>query len=97
LTAYPVAYCAPGSKTAAALTLMLKGEQVAEIAEHPWLAGHTDILVVREDPHILLSSEALRVEVTSRTQDAIRFRWEEDLTMRTVRRRPPPSALVDRD
>lgn len=48
--AYPVAYCAPGSRLAAALTLMLKGEQVARIEEHPWLEGATGVYVVTEDP-----------------------------------------------
>lgn len=95
MTSYPVAYCAPGGRTAAAIALMLQGEQVAEIAEHPWMSGRSDILVVREDPQILISSEAFRVEVTSRTEDAIRFRWEEDLLVRTMRRQPPLSALVD--
>lgn len=42
----PTAYCAPGQKLAAALTLMFKGEDVAEIREHPWLEGSTDVLVV---------------------------------------------------
>lgn len=44
--AYPVAYCAPGGKLAAALTLMLKDEQVARIEEHPWLEGAEGVYIV---------------------------------------------------
>lgn len=42
----PTAYCAPGRQFAAALALALRGERVAEIVEHPWLEGSTDVLVV---------------------------------------------------
>lgn len=42
----PTAYCAPGRKLAAALTLMFKVEDVAEIREHPWLEGSSDVLVI---------------------------------------------------
>ena len=47
---YPIAYCAPGRKFDAALTLMFKGEQVARILEHPWLEGKTDVIVISEPP-----------------------------------------------
>lgn len=46
MTSLPTAYCAPGRRMISALTLMLEGEQVAEIVEHPWLAGKTEILIV---------------------------------------------------
>jgi hypothetical protein len=42
----PTAYCAPGRQFTAALTLALRGERVAEIVEHPWLPGSTDVLIV---------------------------------------------------
>lgn len=38
-----LAYCAPGRRLDAALTLMLRGEQVAE---SPVLTGSTDIVLV---------------------------------------------------
>lgn len=47
---YPVAYCAPGKRFAAAFALMLKGEQVARIIEHPWLEGSSDAIVMSEPP-----------------------------------------------
>ena len=43
-----VAYCAPGTKPLTALSLMLRGENVTEIAEHPWLAGSTDVILVNQ-------------------------------------------------
>jgi len=46
---YPVAYCAPGQRFAAALILMLKGEQVARIEEHPWVEG-ANVIVISEPP-----------------------------------------------
>lgn len=46
MTADRIAYCAPGTKLAASLALLLQGEQVAELTEHPWLEGSTDVLVV---------------------------------------------------
>lgn len=41
----PVAVCAPGHRAAAALILAVKGEEVSEIREHPWLEGYGDVLV----------------------------------------------------
>lgn len=41
-----LAYCAPGRRLDAALTLMLRGEQVTEVAESPVLTGSTDIVLV---------------------------------------------------
>ena len=35
--AWDFAVCAPGGKPYAALALLLAGEQVKEIREHPWL------------------------------------------------------------
>ena len=52
--AYPVAYCAPGQRLAAELALMLKGERVARIAEHPWLEGISDVIVISEPPRFPL-------------------------------------------
>lgn len=46
MTADRIAYCAPGTKLAASLALLLQGEQVAELTEHPWLEGSTDVLVI---------------------------------------------------
>ena len=43
-----VAYCAPGLKDYAARLLECKGEVVREIAEHPWLAGRTDIILAAD-------------------------------------------------
>lgn len=54
--AYPVAYCAPGKRFAAALTLMLKGEQVARIEEHLWLKDSADVIVIREPLGAALSA-----------------------------------------
>jgi len=42
----PTAYCAPGQRVYAGIILALKGEQVADIVEHPWLDGRTDVLIV---------------------------------------------------
>lgn len=44
------AFCAPGGKALAALTLMLNGDDVPEIREHPWLThlGPGDVLLVGE-------------------------------------------------
>ena len=41
-----LAYCAPGRKVAAGLSLMLQGEQVTEVTENPLLAGSTDVILV---------------------------------------------------
>lgn len=60
--AYPVAYCAPGRRLAAALTLMLKGEEVARIVEHPWLEGADGVYVVAEDPLDLIKLLPVRYE-----------------------------------
>lgn len=60
--AYPVAYCAPGQRFAAALTLMLKGEQVARIVEHPWLEGAEGVYVVAENPLDLIKLLPVRYE-----------------------------------
>ena len=46
---YPVAYCAPVRRYAAALTLICKGEQVARIVEHAGLEG-SDRVVVADGP-----------------------------------------------
>lgn len=62
--AYPVAYCAPGRRFAAALTLMLKGEEVARIVEHPWLEGAASVYVVAEDPRDLTKLLPVRCEVS---------------------------------
>lgn len=61
--AYPVAYCAPGRRLAAALTLMLKGEEVARIVEHPWLEGADGVYVVAEDPLDLIKLLPVSVPV----------------------------------
>jgi hypothetical protein len=42
----PVAYCAPGRKVIAALTLMARGERYSDLLEHPFLEGHDDIWLV---------------------------------------------------
>jgi hypothetical protein len=47
---YSVAYCAPGGRAAAEALLAERGEQVARIAEHPWLEGTDGIYIVAEDP-----------------------------------------------
>ena len=60
--AYPVAYCAPGQRFAAAFTLTFKGEQVARIVEHPWLEGTTGVYVVAEDPLDLIKQLPARCE-----------------------------------
>jgi hypothetical protein len=60
--AYPVAYCAPGKRLAAAFTLMVKGEQVARIVEHPWLEGAEGVYVVAEDPLDLIRQLPVRYE-----------------------------------
>jgi hypothetical protein len=44
----PTAYCAPGRKTAAALSLTLRGEDCGEIIEHPWLDGDKVIVIYPE-------------------------------------------------
>jgi hypothetical protein len=41
----PVAYCAPGNKAVAEVTLALAGELVEDIIEHPYLEGHSSTLV----------------------------------------------------
>lgn len=62
--AYPVAYCAPGRRFAAALTLMFKGEEVARIVEHPWLEGTAGVYVVAEDRLDLTKLLPVRCEVS---------------------------------
>ena len=47
--ALPTAYCARGRKAAAEITLAARGEQVAEVREHPFLEGWTDILLLYPD------------------------------------------------
>lgn len=60
-----IAYCAPGMKVATALALMLRGETVSEVIEHPYLAGSTDVLSVNPDAfapqEFLLDPEAFRM------------------------------------
>lgn len=51
---YPVAYCAPGQRLGTAIALVLKGEQVARIEEHPWLKGNAGF-VVSEPPNLNLN------------------------------------------
>jgi hypothetical protein len=58
---YPVAYCAPGRRYAAALALALKGEQVERITEHPWLEGRTDVIVMAEPPELFIDPEVFRI------------------------------------
>ena len=45
-----IAYCAPGWKAAAELVLVLRGEHVSEVTEHPWLEGTTDVYVFTPQP-----------------------------------------------
>lgn len=45
----PTAYCAPTRKTAAELALAARGEQAAEMVEHPYLEGWMDVLLVYPD------------------------------------------------
>jgi hypothetical protein len=60
--AYPVAYCAPGGRAAAAILLAMRGEEVARIVEHPWLEGATSIYVVAQDPLDLTRDLPVRSE-----------------------------------
>jgi hypothetical protein len=60
-TEYPVAYCAPGRRFAAALALMVKGEQVADIKEHSYLKGCTDVLVMAQPPEFSVDPEIFRL------------------------------------
>ena len=43
-----VAYCAPGLKDYAARILEANGERVREVIEHPYMAGHTDIILTTD-------------------------------------------------
>jgi hypothetical protein len=58
-----LAYCAPGRKLTAALTLILLGEQVSGVEESQALTGSTDIILV--NPEMLelpeWSADAFRV------------------------------------
>ena len=45
----PTAYCAPGRKVISELALMLRGERYAEMIEHRWLEGSTDVWLVSLD------------------------------------------------
>ena len=45
----PTAYCAPGRKVISELALMLRGERYAEMIEHRWLEGSTDVWLVSPD------------------------------------------------
>lgn len=45
----PTAFCAPGNRTIAMLTLAARGEQVAEIIEHPYLEGNRNIILMSPD------------------------------------------------
>ena len=45
-----IAYCAPGRKFVTQIALLMQDEHVAEVAEHPWLEGRTDVLVVTPKP-----------------------------------------------
>lgn len=59
-----IAYCAPGRKALAEVALVLQGEFVREVAEHAWLTGSTDIIVVDRDkftPLDFAGDEALRL------------------------------------
>jgi hypothetical protein len=42
------AYCAPGLKNYATSLLEHRGEVVREVAEHPWMAGRTDIILAAD-------------------------------------------------
>lgn len=41
----PAAYCAPGKKVLAELTLLLRGEPYSSITETPVLEGRTDVIL----------------------------------------------------
>jgi len=45
----PAAYCAPGRKAVSELALTLRGERYAQITEHPWLEGLTDVWLMSPD------------------------------------------------
>lgn len=76
----PVAYCAPGRKTDAALTLTLNGQAVTEIAEHPWLTG-TEVFVVHPEAFTPLREEMPWAEpVTPRSPE-----WWRETLLRNVR------------
>ena len=45
----PAAYCAPGRKAVSELALTLHGERYAQITEHPWLEGLTDVWLMSPD------------------------------------------------
>lgn len=44
------AFCAPGGKPLAALTLLLSGDNVPEIQEHPWLNLEPGQVLLMRDP-----------------------------------------------
>jgi hypothetical protein len=48
--AKPVAYCAPGRQAIAKLALLLHGQQVIEVREHPGVEGLDDVYVVTPSP-----------------------------------------------
>lgn len=56
----PVAFCAPGGRFAAALVLAFAHQDVAEICEHPFLAG-SDEVVVADVPELRIDPSAFRV------------------------------------
>ena len=58
------AFCAPGWKPFAELTLLLRGERAPEVREHPWLTGLEpgQVILMRhpqaiEPPFTLLSGK----------------------------------------
>ncbi len=57
---YPVAWCAPGRKTAAALALWLRGEHVERVEEHPYLAGTGDVYVAYKTPELFIDADSFR-------------------------------------
>lgn len=43
-----VAYCAPGLKDYATRLLETNGDRVREVIEHPWMAGHLEVILTTD-------------------------------------------------
>ena len=56
----PVAYCAPGKRSLAAIALALGGHEVEKITEHAWLEGSADVILINRLPELIPDPEAFK-------------------------------------
>lgn len=87
---YPAAFCAPGTETVAAITLLLHGVHAASIHASRMLEGSDRIVVVAGPPQFLPDPESHSIEPRDAGPDTLGFTWHEDMrfAMRTPQALP---------